>query len=110
MNIESHAARPVALVVHLFVNSAFDLASAPLDRPLDVVVGHVRRLGLLDCGCQCRVELDVASAFASSDLDGLGELAEQLAPLRVLSALAVLDIRPFGMTCHDYPSAIASSI
>src|SRR5690606_31805767 len=96
--------RPVALVPDLLVDGAFDRPDPALDGALDVVVGHRGGLGLLDGGGECRVEVGITAAFAGGDLDPLRQLGEQLAAGRVLAALAVFDVCPFGMSGHAAPS------
>ena len=98
------AAGPVALVVDLFVGDAGQLAGAALDRPLDVLGGHVGGLGFGDDGAQSRVHVDVAAAIPGRDGHLLDEAREQLAALGVERALLVLDRVPLGMAGHGWCS------
>ena len=100
LDVDRDAVRRVALVVHLLVGDALELTGPPLDRPLDVVLGHRGVARLLHHRAQRRVALDVAAALARRDLDLAGEPGEDLAPRRVGRALRVLDRMPLGMPAH----------
>src|SRR5690606_3927018 len=93
-------ARGVAFVADLLVVHAFQLTGGLLDRALDDVLGHVRGQRLVHRGTQARVVARVAATGARGNRDLADELGEDLAPLRVLCALAVLDVGPLGMACH----------
>jgi len=95
------AANAVALVAAFFIGHAFKLAGAALDRVLDVVLGHRLGLRLVDRQPQTRVGREVAAAHLGRDRDFLDQFGEHLAPLGVLTALAVLDVGPFRVTRHD---------
>jgi hypothetical protein len=97
---DRRAADAVALVADLDVIDAFEFAGALLDRGVDLVLGHVDALALVDRHAQARVEARVAAAHLGGDGDFLGDLGEGRAALFVLATLAVLDVGPFGMSGH----------
>ena len=72
------AAGAVALVADLVVVLGV-AALAALDRPLDVVLGHVGGLGRLDRGAQARVERRVGQPALGRHLDLALQPREQLA-------------------------------
>ncbi len=84
----------------LDVFDAFQLAGAFLDRGVDLVLGHIDALGLVDRNPQTRIEAGIAAAHLGGHGDFLGNLGEGSAALFVLTTLAVLDIGPFGMSGH----------
>ena len=94
------AARAVALVHDLLVLDVVAAAGRLLDRPLDVVGGHVDRTRLVDGEPQPVVGVRVAAARARRDGDLARDLGEHGAALRVVDALLALDRRPFGMSGH----------
>ena len=75
-------------------------ARAAADRPLDVVGGHVGRLGVGDDRPQPRVHVGIAAAGPGRDGQFLDEAREDLAALGVGGALLVLDRVPLGMAGH----------
>ena len=98
---DGHAAGPVALVVDLFDDHAVQFAGAALD--------GLRRWCRWACSRRARsvtadrrrgLASDVTAALAGGDGDFTDQPGEDLGPLGVLRALAVLDVRPFGMSCH----------
>ena len=101
---DRRAADAVALVADLDVIDALKLAGALLDRVVDLVLGHVDGLALVDGHAQARVERRVAAAHLGGHGDFLGDFGERGAALFVLAALAVLDVGPFGMSGHGLTS------
>ena len=97
---DGDAARAVALELEVLVGRALELARALLDGAGDVVRGHVRALGLVDCGPQAGVGVGIAPADAGGDRHLTDDLGEELAPLGVEGALLVLDGVPFGVSGH----------
>ncbi len=97
---DRRAADAVALVADLLVGDAFEVAGRLVDVLLDRVGRHVRALGLLDREAQPRIHRQVAAAVARGDHDLADQPGPDLAALLVLAALAVLDVRPLGMTGH----------
>src|SRR5690606_6280424 len=75
-----------------------------LDRTLDHVLGHVGAERLVHGAAQARVGSRVTAAGAGGHRNLADDLGEDLAPLRVLGVLAVLDVRPLGMTGHSKPN------
>src|SRR5581483_9532090 len=94
---QGDAAGRVALVHHLFVRLAGQLAGALLDRPLEGVGGHVDRLRLLHGRLQAHVALRVAAAHPRGGGDLPDQLREELPALLVVLRLLTLDLRPFRM-------------
>ena len=90
----------VALIGDRLVVNALQLASPPLDGPLDGVQRHRSVTGLLEHGAQGGIGVGIAAALTGRHLDLLDELGEELPPLGVSSTLLVLDGRPLGMTGH----------
>src|SRR4051794_592267 len=90
----------IPLVGDFLVRDARELPRAALDRALDVVGRHVRRLGFRHDRAQPRVLVDVAAAVARRDGQFLDDAREDLAALGVSRALLVLDGVPFGMAGH----------
>jgi hypothetical protein len=79
---------------------ALELAGGLLDGSLDVVLGHVGRIGLVHGQAQTRIGFGVAAAFARGHRDLTDQAGEDLAALGILRLLAVLDIGPFAVTGH----------
>src|SRR4029453_12705342 len=100
---DRHAARAVALVDDLLELLGVTAAGRLLDRPLDVVCGHVDRARLLDCEPEPVVRVRVSPALSSGDADLARDLREQRAALRVVGAFLALDRGPFGMPGHRGP-------
>ena len=95
---DRHAAGAVALVDDLLELLGLAAAGRLVDRPLDVVGGHVDRAGLLDGEPKPVVRIGVAAALPGRDADLARDLREQGAALGVGDALRALDRGPFGMT------------
>ena len=94
-----HAVGAVALVGHVLVGVGVAGAQGPVNGALDVVVGHVGRLGLGDDGGQAGVVVGVAAAAGLDRHDHLaGDLGEYLRALGVRRALRFLNIVPLGMS------------
>ena len=94
------AAGPVSLVEDFLVVVALESARTALDRARDIVLGHALPLGLVDRQSQARIRVGIAAARARRYRDLTNQFRKQLAAFLILSALAVLDIGPFTMTCH----------
>src|SRR5204863_9355949 len=77
-----------------------ELAGPPLDRPLDVVLGHRPVARLLDHRAQRRVGVGVTATRARCDLDLARQPCEQLPACSVGCALLVLDRVPLRMAAH----------
>ena len=77
------AAGAVALVGDFLVADARFLTGAAADRALDVLGGHVGRLGVGDDRAQPRVHARVAAADAGGDGQFLDDAREDLAALGV---------------------------
>ena len=99
------AADAVAFIADLDVIDAFEFAGALLDRVVDLVLGHIDCLALVDGQAQARVEARIAAAHLGGDGDFLGDLGKSRATLLILPTLTVLDVGPFTVSCHDYPRA-----
>jgi hypothetical protein len=98
------AADAVALVADFLVAHAFEVAGGLVDVLLDRVGGHVRCLGLVDRQPQARVHRQVAATLARGHGDFTDDAGPDLASLLVLTAFAMLDVGPLGMTGHEAPS------
>ena len=72
------------------------------DGGFDLVLGQIYGLGRGNGGAQTGIPRRIATVLRGDD-DFLGGLGEYLAALGVLTALAMLDVGPLGMTCHDDP-------
>jgi len=92
MDQDGDAAGRVALVGDLLVGLSGELTRALLDRPLDVLLGHVRLFGHLGRGLEAHVGLGIAAAVLRGDGDLAEDLREELAPLDVRLALLALDL------------------
>src|SRR5690606_30071977 len=97
---EGDAAGAVALVRHLLVVGAGDLARAALDGAFDVVLGHVLRLRLVHGEAEAGVHVRVAAAFAGGYHDVARDARPELRAPRVGDALLAFDLRPFIVSCH----------
>ena len=96
---DGDAAGAVALVGDGLVVVRVAGAERLVDGALDVVVGHIVRLGLGDDGGEAGVIRRVAAAaLLDGDDDLLGDLGERRAALGVRRALGLLDIVPFGLS------------
>src|SRR4029077_14388262 len=100
---DSYAMRAVALEPKLLERGAAQLASAPLDGTLDVLLRHVDVAGFLHRQTEPVVTVRVASAFPGGEDDFPGRLGELLPFLGVGEGLLVLDRRPLGMSRHLLP-------
>ena len=99
-----HHRRPVdavTLVAYFGILHALQFAAAALDRALDIVLGHVVGIGLVHRQAQARIARRIAPAHARGYRDLLDQSGEYLAALGILLALAVLDICPLAVSCHD---------
>ena len=97
---EADTAWGVAFVDDLFIDDAGDLASALLDRALDIVRRHIGGAGLINQRAQTRIGFGTATAGAGCEADFLGEHRENLAALGVNDGLVPLRRVPFTMTRH----------
>ena len=95
------AVRAVALVRLLLVVGALDLARAALDSALDVVLGHVLRLRLIDGEREARVHVGVAAGLARGHHDVAGNARPGLRLLGVGDGLLPLDLRPLVVSGHS---------
>jgi hypothetical protein len=89
------------LVADLLVVRAVQAAHAALDGALDVVLRHVVVGGFIHRQPKARVHVRVTPAHARGDGDFLDEAGKDLAALRILAPLAVLDVRPLAVACHS---------
>src|SRR5205807_3386097 len=79
------------------------LAGAPLDRALDVLLGHVDIARFLHRQPEPVVPVRAASPLPSGEGDFPRHLGELLPFLGVGEGLLVLDRRPLGMSRHLFP-------
>ena len=83
-----------------------ELAGAALNGPLDVVGGHVGRLGGRYGRAQTRVAVGVAAALAGRHRDLSDDLGEDLAALGVGPSLFVFDGAPLAVAGHGASSEL----
>src|SRR5579872_412539 len=100
VNQERDTAGPERLVRDFLILYTLELASALLDRPLDVVLGHGCRARRLDGRAQPRITARIAATGPCRDRDFPNELRKDGAALRVGRRLVVLDLLPFTVTGH----------
>ena len=98
---QAGAADPVAFIADFFVVDAFELSGALQNGVLNRVLGNVTVTSLGNGQTQAGVHVGIA---ASADACGYDDFTHKLGPevgaLGVLTALAVLNIGPFGMSGH----------
>jgi hypothetical protein len=100
---QADASRTVALVGQLLIDGGIRKLTRPLlDRPINIVGGHIDRTGLGNQGPQGGIIFGVTAASASTDSDLLCNFAEDFSTLGVLCAFAVFDICPFTMSSHRF--------
>ena len=92
----------VTLVADFLIADALEFAAAAFGGALDGVLRHVVRIGLVHGQAQPRVAARVGATQPRRDRDFLDEPGKDLAALGVLASLAVLDVRPFAVTCHTF--------
>ena len=99
---DGDAARAVALVDNGLIRIALTGGSGLFEHALNVVVGHVGRLGLGDDGRQTRIVRRIGHAAALFDRDDhfLGNLGKRSCAFGVLCALGLLNVMPLGMSGH----------
>src|SRR5690625_1837412 len=98
---DSSPPHAVAFITNFFEVLPFDEASAALNGALDIVFGHV--------GCRCLVEREAQTGIGFGlgapvtccNLDLANNASPYFSPLGVLTPFAVLNIRPFTMTCYN---------
>ena len=96
---DGDALRAVAFVGDLLVVFGVARAERLVDRALDIVIGHVGRLGLGDHGRKLGVAAGVAAAaFLDRDYHFARDLGEGLRALGVGRALGFLYVVPLGMS------------
>ena len=88
---DRHTTRAVALVDDLLVLLGLAATSRLVDRPFDVISGHVHRARLLDREAQPVVGVGVAATLPGGHRDLPGDLGEERAALGVGDALGALD-------------------
>ena len=97
-----YAAGTVSLVSNSFIVIGIAGAQRLVDGALDVVVGHIGRLGLGHHGGQTGVIIGVAAAALFYGHDDLFcDLGKRGAALGISRALGLLNIVPFGMSGHS---------
>ena len=94
VNDHRGAAGPVTLILRLFVRHARFFAGSAADRTLDVVRGHVARLGLGNDRAQTRVHVGITAAIAGCNRQFFDDAGEDLAALGVSGAFLMLDRVP----------------
>lgn len=94
---DSDSAGTVSFVEHFFDVAAFILAGTLTDGSLNPVLGKVDGFCGCDGGTQTGVACRITTALGCNN-NFLGCLGENLAAQCILTALAVLNICPFGMT------------
>ncbi len=97
---DRRTAHAIAFVANFFVMHAFERAGGLVDVFLHRIGGHIRRLGLVDRQAQSGIGVGVAAAQTGCGRDFTNDLGPDLAAFFVLTAFAVLDIGPFGMSGH----------
>ena len=90
----------VALVANFLVIRTVSFACTAFYRTLDVIFRHALRLRLIDGQPQSRIRIDIAAAHFRRDGNLTNQLGKKFAALFILGTLAVLDIRPFTVSCH----------
>ena len=95
------ATNAIALVADFLVGQSLGVARGLVDVVLDAVGGHVGRLGLVHRQAQAGVGRQVAAARAGSHSDFTNDAGPDLAAFFILPPFAVLDIRPFAVSCHE---------
>src|SRR6185436_16037709 len=93
----------VALVGDLLVVDPGKLPRPLLDGAIDVVGGHVDRLGARDRRPEARVGVGIPATVSRRDRDLLDVLGEDLPALGVGRALLALDRAPLRMAGHAEP-------
>ena len=91
---QRHAAGPVSLVIDLFVGHARQFSRPAHDRALDVVGGHVVRLGGRHGQPQSGIGIDVAAPVARRHRHLFDQPGEDAPALGVRRGLLVLDRMP----------------
>ena len=89
------AAGAVAFVDRLFEVLTVGATGALRDGALDVVLGHIGLLGLVDDQAQSRIRIDIAAAHARRGLQLADQLREDLPALGVECTLLAFDRGPF---------------
>ena len=97
---DGSAARPIAFVANFLVIRTVGLASAAFYRPFDIIFGHALRFGFIDCQTEPGIRIKIAAAHLGGDRDLAYQLRKEFAALFILRTLAMLDIRPFTVSCH----------
>ena len=92
--------RPVDLVRQVLEIRALAATGPLLDRPFDVVAGHVGGPALEQNHAQPRVQGRVAAADFGRDADFLAQLRKDFGALRIDGPFQVLDLRPFAVSSH----------
>ena len=95
---ERSTADAVAFVADFLVGDAFELAGALENGVGDGVLGHVAGAGLDQGEAETGVGLRLAAAHAGGHDDFTNQLRPEVGALGVLTALAMLDVGPLGMT------------
>src|SRR5205807_6752175 len=96
------AAGTVALVGDFVILDPLELTRPLLDRPVDVVGGHVLGLGRVDRGAQARIASGVTTAPLGGDRDFPDQAGEHRAAFGVGHRLLTLDLFPFTVAGHRY--------
>ena len=91
----------ITFVAYFFIIHPFQIATAALDRALDIILGHVLLIGLIDRQAQPWITVDITTAEPRCNGNFLDEPGENLAALGVLRGFLVLDISPFAVTRHN---------
>ena len=78
-------------------------AGAADNSPLDVVLGHVGLLGLVQDDAQTKVGVRIGATLSGGEGDLVPELGEYLAALGVIGLFGAPDGGPFAVTRHRSP-------
>ena len=97
---DGRAANAVALIANLFQRLAFEVARGFVHVVLDAVGRHIGGLGLFNGQPQAWVHGRIPATGAGGHRDLTNDTGPNLAALFVLTAFAVLNIRPFAVSSH----------
>jgi hypothetical protein len=100
IDYHGRSAWAVAFVANLDVVDTIEFSRTTLDGTLNVVFWHALALGFIDSQAQTRIRVHIAAAHAGRNRNFANQLCKKLAAFFILSALAVLNIRPFTVSSH----------
>lgn len=99
----------IALIGELFHVVGIVVTGTASNSAIDGIAGHVSTEGFIYRCTQPRIVLNNTTTLLGGHHQFTNQLGKQLAPLGILGGLAMLNVCPLTMPCHDYALRVIPS-